>query len=157
MSVFMVTSALRPDFGGATSVPNSFDLDTRLTPSISFYSKCHLSKVFSFFLSEKNFFLMVQLLFIFLQVFFFFLFFLLLFKYSCLHFPTITFPCPTRPYHPPSIHPPIGFVHGSFIHVPGWPFPIFPSYPPPSTLVAVNLLFISISLVIFCLIVCFVD
>ena len=79
---------------------------------------------------------------------------LLLFKYSCLHFPTITFLCPTHPHLPPLIIPPSGFVHGSFVHVPWWPFPFFPHYPSPrSPLVTVSLFFISMSLVLFCLLV----
>ena len=63
--------------------------------------------------------------------FFNFYFFLLLFKYGCLHFPTYTLLCPTHPYLPPSILPPFGFVHGSFIHFPWWPFSFFPPYTPP--------------------------
>ena len=41
-------------------------------------------------------------------------------------FSPTTFPCPTAPHLPPSILPPFGFVHGSSIHVPWWPFPFFP-------------------------------
>ena len=43
---------------------------------------------------------------------------------SCHHFP--------HPIHhclPPSILQPFGFVHVFFIHVPWWPFPLFPHYP----------------------------
>ena len=89
----------------------------------------------------------------------FFSFLLLLFKYTCLHFPASIFPCPAHPHLPPSILPTFGFVHESFIHVPWRPFPYFPSLSssPPSSLVTINLFFISMSLVIFCLLVCFVD
>ena len=41
-------------------------------------------------------------------------------------FSTTTFPCPTYPHLLPSILPPFGFVHGSFIHDPWQPFPFFP-------------------------------
>ena len=67
--------------------------------------------------------------------FFIFAFVLMLFKYSCLHFPDTTFPCSIHPHLPTSILPPFGFVHGSVIRVPWWPFPFFPplspSYLPP--------------------------
>ena len=84
-----------------------------------------------------------------------FLFLKLLFKYTCFHFPAITFP---TPIFPPSILPRFGFVHGSFVHVPSTTLPL-PSQlsPPHAPLVTVSLLFISMSLVIFCLLVCFVD
>ena len=69
-----------------------------------------------------------------------------------------TFPCPTHPHLPTSILPPFGFVHGSFIHVSWQPFPFFsPLSPLTSPLVTVSLFFISISLVTFCCLVCFVD
>ena len=48
-----------------------------------------------------------------------------------------------------------GFVHASFIHVPWCLFPCYPSHH--STLVTVSLFFISMTLVIFCFLVCFVD
>ena len=85
---------------------------------------------------------------------------LLMFEYSCLHFPTTTFPFSTHPHLPPPIPSPFGFVHGSFIHVHLWPFPIFPRLFPsslPFPLVTVSLLLISMSLVIFCVFVCFVN
>ena len=79
-------------------------------------------------------------------------FFLLLFKYSCLHFlPT------TLPHHlhlPPSILPPFGFVYGSFIHVPWWPFPFFPLHTPlspPLWLLSTCCLFQSLWLYFACL------
>ena len=78
---------------------------------------------------------------------------LLLFKYSYLPFPATT-----SPYLPPSILPRFGFIDGSFIHVPYHPSPSFYCYPPhPSPLVTVSLFFISMSLVMFSLLVCFVD
>ena len=55
----------------------------------------------------------------------------MLFKCSCPHFPTTTyFPLPHASRLPPSILPSSGFVHGSFIHVPWWPFPFFPPLSP---------------------------
>ena len=89
--------------------------------------------------------------------FHFLIYFLLLFKYSFLHFPPTATPCPTNHLRP-SILPPFGFVHMSFIHVPWWPFSLFPLLlPPTSPLVTLSVFFISVSLVIFCLLVCFVD
>ena len=59
---------------------------------------------------------------------------------------------------PPSILNPFGLVHESFIHVPWWPFPFPPKYSPPSSpLVTVSLLLIWVSLVLFSLLVGFVD
>ena len=62
---------------------------------------------------------------------------------------------------PCAIHPqsyPFGFVHGSFIHVPWWPFPSFPALSTTSSpLVTVSLFCISMSLVPFCLFFLFVD
>ena len=82
----------------------------------------------------------------------------LLLKYSCLHFLPSTPPNPSHLHLPHSILPPFGFVHVSFIHVLWWSFPLSPSLSPPtSLLVTVRLLLISMSLVIFCLLVCFVD
>ena len=55
----------------------------------------------------------------------------------------------------PTLDPtPFGLVHVSFIYAPWQPFPNFPLSPP---LVTVSLFFISMPLVIFCLLVCFVD
>ena len=81
----------------------------------------------------------------------------LLFKYNCLHFHITTHPCHTHSCLPPSNLPPspFGFVHVSFIHVPWWSFLYYPS--PPSSLDTVSLFFISMSLVVFCLVVCSVD
>ena len=56
-----------------------------------------------------------------------FILLLLLFKYSCPHFNPTTLPHPTHPHFSPSILSPFGFVHGSFMHVPWWPFPLFSS------------------------------
>ena len=81
--------------------------------------------------------------------------FVLLFKCSCLHFTPTTVPCSSDPHLPPSILTPFGCVLGSFIRFLDAPSPSFPLYPPsPSPLVTVSLFFISVSLVIFCLLVC---
>ena len=69
--------------------------------------------------------------------------------FSCHHFPH-----PTHAHLPPSVLPCFGFVHGPFIDVPWQRFPFFllwSSSPIPS----VSLFFISMSLVLFCLLVCF--
>ena len=55
-----------------------------------------------------------------------FIYFLLLFNYSCSHFSPSPSPCPTHPDLQPSILPAFVFFHGSFIHVPCWPFLYFP-------------------------------
>ena len=84
--------------------------------------------------------------------------FLLLFSYSCPYFPPLLFHALPTTHLPLSILPHIVFVHGSYIHVPCLTLLPFPCYPPsPSLLVTVSLFFISMSLVIFCLFVCFVD
>ena len=63
-----------------------------------------------------------------------------------------------HPHPLPSILPPFGFVHGSFIHVFDSPSSSFPPYPSPLTsLVNFSLFFISKSLIIYCLLVCFID
>ena len=60
---------------------------------------------------------------------------------------------------PPTLPPThFGFLHVSFILFLGDPSSIFPHYPsPPTPLVTVSLFFISVSLVIFCVLVSFVD
>ena len=87
----------------------------------------------------------------------FFYHFLLLFEYSCLYFPTTISPAPPTPTsHPQSYHP-LALSVGPLYMFLDDPFPSFPCYlPPPSPLVTVSLFFISVSLVIFCLLVCFV-
>ena len=82
-----------------------------------------------------------------------------MFENSCLHFPTTTFPHCTHPHIPPSILPPFGFVRGCFIPVLWPPFPFFypHHFPPPSPLVTVSLFLISMSLILFWLLVCFID
>ena len=84
---------------------------------------------------------------------------LLLFKYTCLHLPPLTtHPHPlSHPHLPPLIPLPLGFVHVSFIVVPENPSLLPPLSPPTSPLVTVSLFLISMSLVIFCLLVYFVD
>ena len=84
------------------------------------------------------------------------IFFLLLFKYSFLPFPPTSPPHPSHPHLPSLIPLLFGFVHVSFIvHK---PFPLFPLLSPPiSLLVTVRLFLISMSLVVFCLLVCFID
>ena len=83
---------------------------------------------------------------------------LLLFKYSCLHFPPTTALHPTHPHLPPSNLPPLAlsmcpsyvFLDGSSHTSPSYP-------PPPLSLVSISQFFISMSLVVFCLLVCFAD
>ena len=71
---------------------------------------------------------------------------------------------PTTPHHPshlyllPLILSHFGFAHVYFIHVPWQPSPFFlPLSPPTFPLVIVSFFLISLSLVIFCILVCFVD
>ena len=66
---------------------------------------------------------------------------------------------PFFPHHsplpPPSIWTPFGFVHGSFIHVPWWPFPFVPPLPTlPHPCDYCQFVLYSLSLVIFCLFAC---
>ena len=82
------------------------------------------------------------------------LFFFRDFSYCCSSTVVSVFPPPLPPphtHHHLSPSTSFGFVHGSFIHVPWWPFPLFPplslSLHP---LVTVSLFFISMSLVLFC-------
>ena len=83
--------------------------------------------------------------------------FLLLFKYSCLHFPATTFPCPIQPHLPPSILSPIWLCPWDLrtCSLTVLPLPLLPF--PSSPLVTVSVFFISMSLVMFCLLFCFVD
>ena len=87
------------------------------------------------------------------------------FFYCCSTTVVPIFPSPLSPVPPtPTSHiqsspHPVVFVYGSFIHVP-WlaPSSSLPcDPPPPSPLVTVSLFFISMSLVLFWLLVCFVD
>ena len=71
-------------------------------------------------------------------------------------FPPTAPPTPRHPHLPPSILPLFGFVHVSFIHVPWWLF-LSPQVFPPPPLVTVSVLFIPMFLVLFCLLLCFVD
>ena len=81
-----------------------------------------------------------------------------LFKYSHLHFPLSTLPSPTNPHLLPTILPPFGLSMDHLYMFLDNPSPAFPCYiPPPSPLFTVSLFFISKSLVIFCLLNCFVD
>ena len=77
---------------------------------------------------------------------------LLLFNNSCLNL------LPTIPPHPshPHLHP-LVFVHVSFIAVPENPCPLPPIIPSHFPMVTVRMFLISMSLVIFCLLLCFVD
>ena len=90
--------------------------------------------------------------------FLFFQIILLLFNYSRLHLPPTTAPYnPSHPHLHPLLPPLLGFVHVSFIVVPENLSPFPPLSPPTSPLVTVRLFLISMSLVILCLFVCFVD
>ena len=67
---------------------------------------------------------------------------------------------PSHPHRPPLLPPTLGFVCVSFIVVPENPSllsPPLPLSPPTSPLVTVRLFLISVSLVIFCLLICFVE
>ena len=68
--------------------------------------------------------------------------------------------CPPRPTHPhllPSNLPTLALSMCLYVFLDGTSL-IIPYYPsPPSSLVTVSLLFISVSLIVFCLLVCFVD
>ena len=93
---------------------------------------------------------------------FYFNFFLLSFKYHCLHFPTTTPPNPL-PQPQPSPLPtldlnPFWFCPCVLYRCSWKPFPLFPPLSPPTfPRATVSLFLISMSLVIFCLLVCFVD
>ena len=94
--------------------------------------------------------------------------FLLLLNYSCPNFTPIALPTLPNP-HPPTFIPPTPHSHSqSPPHCPcPWvlyicsltcSFPFFPPlYPSSFALVTVSLFFISMSLVLFCPLVCFVD
>ena len=106
-------------------------------------------------------------LFLSLSLFYFcvpyFILFLKLFYYCsvtvvCIYLPPFPQPQSSPPPYLAST-PLLGFVHESFIVVPENPFP-FPTpqfSPPTSPLVTVRLFLISMSVVIFCLLACFVD
>ena len=88
---------------------------------------------------------------------FFKIFFLLLFKYSCLHSPPTTPPTPaipsshSRSYLPLALSVSLNmFLDGPSLFSPYYPSPI-------SSLVTVGVFLISVSLVVFCWLVCFVD
>ena len=87
----------------------------------------------------------------------FYIFLKLLLKYSCLHFPSTTPPSPPPPL-PPSILPSLALSMSPLYMFLDNPPPSFPHYPsPPFPMVTASLFFISMSLVVFCLLVCFVD
>ena len=71
--------------------------------------------------------------------------------------PTTT--SPPHPSPPLTLNPtPFGFVHVSLIYIPDNPSPFSLHYPSPQPpLLTVSLVFISMCLVIFCLLLCFVD
>ena len=75
------------------------------------------------------------------------------------NFPPLLSPALPNPHFPHSILPPMFFVHGSFIHFPWFdPFPYLPHYPSPSSSLVTDSLFtVSMSLVLFGLLACFVD
>ena len=80
----------------------------------------------------------------------------LLFKYSCLHPPLLS-PIPPTPTSHPWSYPRLAWSMGPLYMFLDNPCPSFPNIPFPSPLVTVSLFFISMSLVVFCLLVCFVD
>ena len=98
--------------------------------------------------------------------FFFFVFTVLVF-FKSFYCSVIVVPIPPR-HHSPLIYPPPTFHFQSYPHhrlCPWvlytcswtWPFPFFPHYSPLSSpLVTVSLFFISMSLILFCWLVCFV-
>ena len=74
------------------------------------------------------------------------------------HFPTTTFSSPIHLHLHPQSYPLLALSFGPLYMFLDNPSPFFPCYlPPPPPLVTVSLFFISMSLVIFCLFVCFVD
>ena len=92
---------------------------------------------------------------------FYYIFYLFIFIVVQVHLYSIfTTPHPLpHPSPPPILEPtPFSYVHVSFMHVPGWPFPYCPHYPfPPTPLVTVSLFFMSMPLVVVCLLVWLVD
>ena len=83
----------------------------------------------------------------------------MLFYYSCPIFPLCTLPSIPPSAPTPTVNPnTVVHVHGSFIHVLSPALsPSFHHYPHyPSPLVAVSLFHVSMTLVLFCLLVCFV-
>ena len=86
------------------------------------------------------------------------IFFLILFNYSCLHFPPNDSP-PPQSSPPPTLNPtPLWFCPCVLYTCSLLPFLRFPPLSPlPSPLATVSLFFISMSLLVFCLLVSFVD
>ena len=83
--------------------------------------------------------------------------FLLFFKYSCLHFPTTTFHSPPTTTSHPQCSPPLALSRGPLHMFFDDPTLYFPGYAPSSSpLVTVSLFFISVFLVLFYLLICFV-
>ena len=72
-------------------------------------------------------------------------------------FPPTTLPYPSHPHLQPSILPPFGFFDVSFVYVPDNPFPFPAIIPPTIPLLTISLYFISMFLVIFCLLICSLD
>ena len=96
--------------------------------------------------------------FLFFCSFLFILFYFLLLKYICHHFLPTTLPCATHPHLPPSILPLFGCAHGSFYMFLDDPSPTYPLLSPsPHSSSYCQFVLISMSLVIICLLVCFVD
>ena len=84
--------------------------------------------------------------------------FLLLFNYSCSHFPPITLPYPTHSHIPHAILPHLWLCPWVLYACSLMTLPLLcPVTLSPSPLVPVCLFFISMSLVLFCLLVSFVD
>ena len=91
------------------------------------------------------------------SLFFFSYHFVLLFTYSCLHFPATTFTPPPIPTSHPQSYPPLALSMDPLYMFLDDSFPSFPHYYLPPSLVTVSLFFISVSVILFCLLVCFVD
>ena len=93
-----------------------------------------------------------------LKQYLFSLYFLFLFKHSCLHPHPTMLPHSTHPCLAPSNLPLLALSMCPLYMFLDGPSPVSPHYPfPLSPLVTLSLFFISVSLVIFCLLVCSVD
>ena len=138
-----------------------------LSPQIFLISDRKITLVFYFQISTSIMFFFYFAHFLSLTVYFYFfhfhippLFFIfiifLLFKYS-LHFSTTTLPHPAHPHLPPSFLSPLWLCPWVLYTCSLTTLSLSPIISLRSPLVTLSLFFISMSLVIFCLLVCFVD